>query len=40
MGNEILSKLLAMAPSNTGMELPPKVFLDMEGEFIEFIVSA
>lgn len=37
MDNEILSQLLKMAPSNTGMELPPKVFIDMEGEFIEFV---
>ena len=37
MDNEILNKLLTMVPSTTGMELPPKVFIDMEGEFIEFV---
>jgi uncharacterized protein (TIGR00369 family) len=26
-----------MIPSDTGMELPPKVFIDMEGEFIDFV---
>ncbi len=37
MGMDILSKLLQLAPSNTNMELPPKVFVDMRGEFIEFV---
>lgn len=37
MNNEILTKLLKMVPENAGMELPPKVFIDMEGEFIEFV---
>ena len=26
-----------MVPANTSMVLPPKVFIDMEGEFIEFV---
>ena len=34
---EILSKLIQLAPSGTNMELPPKVFLDMKGEFTEFV---
>jgi len=37
MDNKIISKLLKLFPANTNMELPPKVFVDMEGEFIEFI---
>jgi len=34
---DILSNLLQLAPTDTNMELPPKIFLDMEGEFIEFV---
>ncbi|MDD5275127.1 MAG: PaaI family thioesterase [Methylovulum sp.] len=26
-----------MIPANSSMELPPKVFTDMEGEFIDFV---
>ena len=37
MHNAIISKLLELFPSHTSMELPPKVFVDMEGEFIEFV---
>ncbi len=37
MKNNILQKLLQLVPFETNMELPPKVFVDMEGEFIEFI---
>lgn len=36
MKNDIMSVLLNIVPSNSGMELPPKVFLDMEGEFIAY----
>ena len=34
---DILSKLLQLSPSETNMELPPKVFVDMGGEFIDFV---
>lgn len=34
---DILSRLLQLAPLDTNMELPPKVFVDMGGEFIDFI---
>ena len=37
MDENILKQLLKLAPSNTSMELPPKVFLDMQGDFIEFV---
>jgi len=37
MNNEIMSKLLELIPAGSGMELPPKVFDDMDGEFIEYI---
>ena len=33
----IRSQLLQMMPENTSMELPPRIFNDMQGEFIEFI---
>lgn len=36
MTDKILHELLQLSPSNSGMELPPKVFIDMQGEFIEF----
>jgi acyl-coenzyme A thioesterase PaaI-like protein len=32
-----MTRLLELMPSNTGMELPPKVFVDMDGEFIDFV---
>ena len=35
--NNILTNLLNLAPSDTNMVLPPNVFLDMQGEFIEFV---
>ena len=34
---DILSKLLQMVPSDSIMELPPKVFFDMDGEFIDYV---
>jgi len=37
MKHEIIDKLLELIPSGTGMELPPKVFNDMEGQFIEYV---
>jgi uncharacterized protein (TIGR00369 family) len=37
MKNNILQQLLQLVPFETSMELPPKVFIDMEGEFIEFV---
>ena len=37
MHNSIFQKLLKLMPCETTMELPPKVFLDMQGEFIEFV---
>ena len=37
MKKSIMARLLEMIPSNSGMELPPKVFIDMEGEFIDFV---
>ncbi len=37
MNHQILKRIMSLLPSDAGMELPPKVFLDMNGEFIEFI---
>jgi len=37
MKKDIMSVLLQIIPSDNGMELPPKVFIDMEGEFIDFV---
>lgn len=37
MHTEIMSKLLKLIPSNTIMELPPKIFIEMEGEFVDFV---
>lgn len=39
MNNDIMSKLFEIIPANTDMELPPKVFIDMDGEFIDFVVG-
>lgn len=36
MNADIFQRLLQLVPVDTTLELPPKVFLDMEGEFIEF----
>jgi len=35
--NDIFQKLKQLMPYETNMELPPKIFIDMEGEFIEFV---
>jgi len=37
MNNDLMSKLAAIIPANTGMELPPKVFIDMDVEIIDFV---
>jgi len=37
MNQDILSQLLERMPLDSGIELPPKVFVDMQGEFIEFV---
>lgn len=37
MNNHILTRIMNLLPSGVGMELPPKVFLNMQGEFIEFV---
>lgn len=37
MEDNILKNLLNLAPINTAMNLPPKVFLDMQGVFTEFV---
>ncbi|MDH5217309.1 MAG: PaaI family thioesterase [Gammaproteobacteria bacterium] len=36
MQKDILSQLLGLIPKDSGMELPPKVFLDMGGTFIGY----
>lgn len=37
MNKDIMQKVLELIPAETGMELPPKVFIDMEGEFIDLV---
>lgn len=37
MKNDILMKLLQRIPADLTMTLPPKVFVDMEGEFIDYV---
>ena len=37
MHNEIFHRLRELMPYENNMELPPKIFIDMEGEFIEFV---
>ena len=37
MHNEIFHRLKELMPYENNMELPPKIFIDMEGEFIEFV---
>jgi len=34
---DILSKLLKLGPSGAKIELPPKKFFNMKGEFTEFV---
>ena len=37
MSLEILTRMLSLVTPDTEMKLPPNMFFDMEGEFIEFI---
>lgn len=37
MNKDIMQRVLELIPAETGMELPPKVFIDMEGEFIDLV---
>ena len=37
MHENIMARLLKMMPTDSGMALPPPVFMDMEGKFIEFV---
>ena len=37
MKDDILQRLLQLIPDGINLDLPPKVFIDMEGEFIEFV---
>jgi len=33
---EIMAQFLELIPKGTGIELPPKIFIDMDGKFIDF----
>lgn len=37
MNKDIMQRVLEFMPSDTGMDLPPRVFTDMEGEFIDLV---
>ena len=37
MNKDIMARLLEILPSSVGMELPPKIFKDMDGTFIDFV---
>jgi uncharacterized protein (TIGR00369 family) len=37
MNKDIMQRVLELMPSDTGMDLPPRVFIDMEGEFIDLV---
>ena len=37
MQNDAEHKILKLIPITSGFEIPPKVFIDMEGEFINFV---
>ena len=37
MNKDIMQRVLELMPSDTGMDLPPRVFSDMEGEFIDLV---
>lgn len=37
MQDDLLVKIRESAGLNSGMELPPKIFKEMEGEFLEYI---
>ncbi len=32
-----MQRVLELMPSETGMDLPPKIFMDMDGEFIDLV---
>jgi len=37
MSNELLKQISSKLPKQSNIEIPPKVFLDMEGEYTEYI---
>lgn len=37
MSQAIMQRLFELMPADTGMELPPRIFVDMEGEFIDLV---
>jgi len=37
MNKDIMQRVLELIPAETGMKLPPRVFIDMEGEFIDLV---
>jgi uncharacterized protein (TIGR00369 family) len=37
MNKDIMQRVLELMPSDTGMDMPPSVFSDMEGEFIDLV---
>jgi uncharacterized protein (TIGR00369 family) len=37
MHKDIMQRVLEIIPPDTGMELPPRIFTDMGGEFIDFV---
>jgi uncharacterized protein (TIGR00369 family) len=37
MSNDIMQRVLENIPSKIGMDLPPKIFMDMDGEFIDWV---
>ena len=37
MNKDIMQRVLELIPAETGMELPSKVFIDMEGELIDLV---
>ena len=37
MNKDIMQRVLELMPSDTGMDLPPRIFSDMEGEFIDLV---
>jgi uncharacterized protein (TIGR00369 family) len=37
MNKDIMQRVLELMTSDTGMDMPPRVFCDMEGEFIDLV---
>ena len=37
MSNELLKKISSQLPRQSNIEIPPKIFMDMEGEYIEYV---